>query len=72
MIKFNLFQNEQITGQAVDMPDHVEPGKSWKISDVFNSIELKPDSLRLWRYIQIQRGIRSDTFYIYQGMDKCG
>nr|WP_172602710.1 FxLYD domain-containing protein [Morganella morganii] len=47
MIKFNLLQNGQIIGQAVDMANHVEPGQSWKISAAYNSIELKPDSFRV-------------------------
>lgn len=47
MIKFNLLQNGQIIGQAVDMVNHIEPGQTWKISAVYNSIALKPDSFKV-------------------------
>ncbi|HBY9742758.1 TPA: hypothetical protein MJA79_21170 [Klebsiella pneumoniae] len=47
IIKFNLLQNGQIIGQAVDMANNIEPEQSWKISAIYNSIELKPDSFKV-------------------------
>ncbi|ROC65065.1 hypothetical protein C4Z29_008380 [Klebsiella quasipneumoniae subsp. quasipneumoniae] len=47
IIKFNLLQKGQIVGQPVDMANHVEPGQSWKISAIYNSIDLKPDSFKV-------------------------
>lgn len=46
-VKFNLYKEGTITGEAIDAGENIGPGENWELHAMINTFKDKPDSFKV-------------------------